>query len=321
MRLDVLVLAVLANTAPAGEPLREALLVTDPREGLFEVYDSQSGEKIARVKSARTAQSLVVDGERAYAGVDTAEGPAGALAVLNLRSLAADRIDLGDHRRPSALASDGNGRLWLACDGDESLLLLDPAGRGVVASVPMGSARVRDLVVTPDGAKVYAAHEDAAYLTAVDAKEPRSARRVTLPAPSGSLALSPDGRILYAADKAKPLVYVLDTARDEVLKSVPLAAVARRIGVSADGRHVVVTSDAPKTIEVLDASTLVSRGQIRTGDLPARLAFHPSKPIVYVAGARNATLAVVNLERLKVVKRFNAGTGAGGLAFAWLPRR
>jgi YVTN family beta-propeller protein len=133
---------------------------------------------------------LTVDekGERAYVALHTA----GTLAVVDLRTgKVLHEIAVG--AGPSAVVL-GKDTAWVACEADDSLVAVDPARAAVRRRVPIGQSP-RDLVVTPDGSRVYVAcHDEGLYCYQVaSGKVEKEFARYGLE----RVLLAPDAREIY----------------------------------------------------------------------------------------------------------------------------
>lgn len=106
------------------------------------------------------------------------------------------------------------------------------------------------LVVTPDGAKAYVAHEREPILTVIDTASDRVLREIPFDGPHGrseeplALAIDPEGRHVFLVDSRRDAILCFDTTSDTELPALPVPFGARRIAFDFTGgnRRLHVTS-------------------------------------------------------------------------------
>jgi PQQ-dependent catabolism-associated beta-propeller protein len=169
--------------------------------------------------------------------------------------------------------------------------------------------------VSPDGARIYAANEDAGTATILDRRS--GAALATLPVgiePEG-VAVSPDGRWVYVAAETSNTVSVIDTAGDSIVSSFLVDVRPRGIAFTPDGREAYVTNEVSGTVSVVDVSTHAVVGSI---ELP-----FASKPVgvavssdgrVYVASGGQASVFLLARDSRSVVGRIPVGDRPWGVA-------
>lgn len=225
----------------------------------------------------------------------------------------------------AAISADGR-HLYLASFGSDAILALEVAPGGT-ALTPVdlyvdgvggvdGLAGVQDLVVSPDGAFVYAAGQFDDVVTRF-ARDPATGALTwldTLAAPRPlHIAQSRDGRHLYVtAGGSSLLAFARDPAsgaltqvdvETEGVGGVTGLAVPIAVAVSGDGRSVYVTDRAgprlaafardPATGTLTWFETYDQGGM----DEPFAVAVEASGGHVYVAGALDGTVAVYRRDR------------------------
>jgi YVTN family beta-propeller protein len=102
--------------------------------------------------------------------------------------------------------------------------------------------RPQDMVVSPDGAVLYAANEDG-RLDAIRLDTGRSLARVNLGSTAISLALSPDGAVLYAGLVFAGRVAVVDRSTLRVTSSIVTHGKPRRIAFAAAGHAAFIANE------------------------------------------------------------------------------
>lgn len=304
--MGALVLAALAGWWPrtvAVRPPAERLLVLDLRDhalALISTRDARITSSIALPGGPHEAV-LLADGR-----VVVSLEQSGALAIVDLRSGAVARRDMGG--LPHGLALDGD-TLYVT-DRDRDLVRRlrvdsgDPAQWPELAALPGGGwphalvfsegrlivAAARDNTIWIDGAAVPAPDVP----ETVDAS-PRTGQIVT----AGSM----DGAVrVYARDGG-------------VVASYPIGGRPVRVRIAPDGETVAVALSAAGAV------ALIAHGEVRTvrvGGAPDGLAFSADGAWLYASDIASGALSAVRLRDDRVVPLLDAGTSGGSVLL--LPR-
>ncbi|HVF36040.1 MAG TPA: Ig-like domain-containing protein, partial [Candidatus Saccharimonadia bacterium] len=171
---------------------------------------------------------------------------------------------------PRSIARAAGGQLWIACEGDDTLRVLDETTLAEIARIPAGyGAAPVAVVASASGDRVYAAFAGPRQIVQYEAATRAELARITLEASPRALALSGDGNTLFATR----FVSDLDDARVWRFGTAPLAAnggttIARFGGAlnpdtSATGRG-VANHLAGVALAPLDGSVWVAANKANT---------------------------------------------------------
>jgi YVTN family beta-propeller protein len=99
--------------------------------------------------------------------------------------------------------------------------VIDMAEMRVVKSEPTGGSRPVDVVLTPDGSRLYVSHGQSGEVRVLDS----ASLKVLAVIPTGPrtwwTALSPDARFLYATVGRANELAVIDTSSNTVIARIP----------------------------------------------------------------------------------------------------
>ena len=142
-----------------------------------------------------------------------------------------------------------------------------------------------------------------------------------------AIAVTPHGQVWVGSNSGDE-VHVVDPASGETLARLPAIRFPIRVEATPDGSRVLVTNVVGNALQVFDARTReqlgvvsldVDDGQTAAGQRTAApIGTLPAPDGRHVFVALNATgqVAVVDLERLEVVRYLDVGPGPDGLGFA-----
>jgi YVTN family beta-propeller protein len=144
--------------------------------------------------------------------------------------------------------------LWVVNPDADSVTVIDPATRAVVAEVPLGPTptvaadgryeppvKPRALAILPDDSKVYVAAQTANAIFVVDARSRRVLGSIPVAAAPVGVVAAPDGSAVYAVSHEAAVVTKIDPKKDAVVATLPVAEHPWGASISADGRTLYVS--------------------------------------------------------------------------------
>lgn len=193
----------------------------------------------------------------------------------------------------------------------DAVTVIDPKAGTVVATHPL-AASVRDLVVSPDGRRVYVARTgaDGADVAVIDTVTGRvttivlGTRRVST---AEAITVSRDGTRVYVAtaDHIGGELVAIDTRDHRVVGSCTFVAPIRGIAVSPDGATVFVAgydTAVGAHVEIVDARTCSVTGTVAVGGSVTQLMLSVDGDRAYVVnGDQIAVMCTATSELIDTV--------------------
>jgi YVTN family beta-propeller protein len=135
-------------------------------------------------------------------------------------------------------------RIYVVCEGNDSVLALDTRTRRVVARVKVGR-KPRGLAISPDGTALYVSNSWSDTVSEIDTGSLRVRR--TLKAGWGPVGLTTDrrGKFLYVANSVGNDVSLFDLTTGAEIKRFMTQRYPEQILLSRDGRRVYVSNILP----------------------------------------------------------------------------
>jgi len=298
---------------------RELLLLTVKETVSLNAVDPATGEIVAVVPVGEPdvakphELTLSADGRLAFVSLYGSSDygrnvPANRIAVVDLARMACTgHIDLGLYKGPHALATDGEGKIWVTVDPNRCVLVIDPATRAIERTIWLETP-AHFLALAPDRRTIYFSAKEYPVITEVDIASKAIVARIALPVGAQGIRVSTDGGLLYVGDFHRPLLHVIDCRARRVIATHPLTGVPGWPFTTPDGRYVVVTTyDEPADmgfVEILEAGDLGRRRVVAVAAEP----FHA----LAARDGRHLYVALANGE----VPRLSLAAGAlapGGL--------
>src|SRR5262249_41377319 len=109
------------------------------------------------------------------------------------------------------------------------------------------------LAVSPDGARLYVANEDAAQVSVVDLATGTVVTTVKIGDEPEGVTIRPDGKVVYVTSEEDGAVFAIDTATNKQVGRIPVGPRPRSMAFLPDGSRGYVTLENDGAIAVVDA--------------------------------------------------------------------
>ena len=329
MRRTLLLLSYvsLASAASLNHPTgNQGVLMVDKFGAKIRFFDPKTLTEISNIDVGKNPHDFVLtaDHKTAYVPIygegiyNRNTNPGHEIAVIDVagRKLAGT-IDLAPYKSPHGIQIDNAGKIYVVCDMDRKLLVIDPKTRKVEASIDTdGTAHW--VGILPDASKAYTTNKaDRLFISVIDLKTRKMVGRI--PAPNGTegIAVSPDGKRVVAMEQQKGAMLVIDPKTDTAERiEVPGTTRGYKAYYSPDGKWFITMSTADKLISIYDAANL--RGapkNLPSGKDPMGFAFSADGKTLLVANHGDGSVSVVDLAKQEVVRSFAAGTAIETLTY------
>jgi DNA-binding beta-propeller fold protein YncE len=246
--------------------------------------------------------------------------PGHTIAIIDLPTRRmVGSIDVSPYRAPHGMQVDASGRLYVACDLDHKVLVIDPASRHIEAAIDAGEAG-HWIALAPEEARIYvSAHGTKPFVSVIDVHARRVIDRIPIEHGTMGITASPDGRTVLAADAARPILHIISTRTDREIGQVRVQDYERglyKVFYSPDGRY-VLTCLPTGQINIFNAADL---------EAPQRVVHSPGTALMgfaFSADGRSAltgnhgqgTVSRIDLATGRITDTFAAGKGVETLAY------
>ena len=317
-----------------------ALLVVTKQSHALAIVDAATLTVVARVPIGEDPHEVIVgpDGVTAYVSI-YGEMSLHTLAVVDLvHKKALPAIDISPLRGAHGLArGDGasEGKIWFTAGGSKALGVLDPATGKLESVLGVGQENTHLVWVSQDGAKVVASNAGSGTMSVFDrithtpvmvtGAPPAPASYTTLDwkqtlvadgMGTEGFAVSPDEKEIWAGAADGSITIInLDTEKVDATL-MPVVAGANRLAFTPDGKLVLETAHTGKDLVVFDAKTRAVVKRIPIEERGASgIQVQPDGRRAFVSCPRDHYVAVVDLQRLEMVAKIDAGREPDGLAW------
>jgi YVTN family beta-propeller protein len=220
-----------------------------------------------------------------------------SVMVINCRQHIVARIPITRPAKSLVMDADGNQLFVIGYDG--SVLVINT---GDHISQTFWDGCASDVVVSPDGRHLYAAHKqvtDGESGGAISVIDIACATIVaTVPVHSvAALAISPDGSRLYAVSYDQCGYYqypagwltIIDTASHDTVKTISIGVCPETVTTSPDGTYLYITHYDTCSVSAVNLTT-DSTTTVAVPDTPLAVVFTPDSAYAYVRNVHSITL-------------------------------
>jgi DNA-binding beta-propeller fold protein YncE len=337
MRKSLSSICVAALVVVSGTAARAELNHPTGTKGLFLVdklgthvrfFDPVTYQEISSIELPKAPHDFVFSADHKLAYVPIYgtgvygknPSPGHEIAIIDLEARkVTGMIDVAPYRAPHGIQIDKQGTLYVTCDLDRKVLVIDPKTHAIRDTMDTEGTG-HWISMLPDASKIYVANKnDKPFITVLDVKTRKIVARV--PAPNGvqGIAASPDGKRVVAIDFTDPVLIVIDPKTDTVIDRIALknqTKGAYKVYFSPDGAKLLTMSDAAGLINIFDATNLKGEQKVLTvGKDPMGFAFSADGKTALVANHGDGSVSIVDLQAGVITGNFHGGTGIETLAW------
>ncbi len=209
-----------------------------------------------------------------------------------------------------------SGRLYIAHMNADQLVVFDTSKRQVVANLD-GFRRVHGVTAAPELHRLYASVTGNHQVAAVDTESLKilgTAGPITYP---DGLAYAPKQNKVFVSDEHGGVDAVIDATSNKLIANIPLGGGAGNTVYDSISGHILVAVHGLNLLAVIDPATnqIISRIPLAGIKNPHGIALDTGGHIAFIAGEENHSLAMVDLQTMKVLSTYQVGEDPDVLAY------
>ena len=311
-----------------------SLLVLSKSDTTLSIVDPVTLKVLARMPSGPDPHEVVASADGKFAYVSNYGG--GAYNTITVVDLVARKtlapIDLGALRGPHGLMFVG-GKVWFTAEAGKVIGSYDPATQKIDLVLGTGQNRTHMIWVSDDLKRLITSNVSSATMTIIDKSAGGGGRGPGRGAPGGDweetvvpvgrgaegFDVAPGEKELWAANAQDGTISILDLTGKRVSDTLDVSVKgANRLKFTPDGKLVLVSTLGGPELTILDAATRKVVKRVKIGSGAAGIEMNPDGSRAYVACTPDNYVVVVDLKKLDVTERFDAGKQPDGMAWAAL---
>jgi DNA-binding beta-propeller fold protein YncE len=208
------------------------------------------------------------------------------------------------------------GTLYIAHMNADHLVIFDTGTRKVLANIG-GFSRVHGVLAVPEIEKLFASVTGDHEVAAFDTKTLRTVAKVgPINYPDG-IAYAPEAKRIFVSDEHGNTDAVIDAQTYNLIKKIPLEGGAGNTVYDSAAKRILVAVHEKNEIASIDPQKLeiIGRYPVTGVKEPHGIALDTANRLAFVAGAGNHTLALVDLNTMKVLATYPVGDDPDVLSF------
>jgi DNA-binding beta-propeller fold protein YncE len=209
-----------------------------------------------------------------------------------------------------------NGRLYIAHMNADQLVVFDTQKRQVVANLD-GFKRVHGVIAVPEIGRVFASATGNHEMNAVDTSTLKIVGQAgPINYPDG-LAYSPSTKRVFVSDEHGGVDAVVDAQTNKLISSIPLGGGAGNTMYDAGSGHILVAVHGVNELVSIDPAAMKIMGRYKLPGIenPHGIAIDQANRLAFIAGEENHSLAVFDLNAMKLLSVHQVGEDPDVLAF------
>ncbi|MBI3782799.1 MAG: YncE family protein [Deltaproteobacteria bacterium] len=177
--------------------------------------------------------------------------------------------------------------------------VIDTATSTVSNPIPIFSANMQFIAVSPDGTTAYVGNYagavagiDSGSVTVINTITNTVVTSIPVPGNGFGIAVTPNGSKAYVANwNTPPTVSVIDTATKALIRTIPVTNGPFEVAITPDGTRAYVSASP---VAVIDTATDSVVATVAVGDTPRGLAISPDGARAYVANYSTTTVSIID---------------------------
>lgn len=313
-----MLLLIAAGALAAGRS-GPVVLMLNKSDDTVTFVDPKSLEILGKAPTGVGPHEVAVDaaGEFAYIANYGRQTPGGDLSIIDVRARkAAGRIDLGKKCRPHGLAfGPGDRELWVTCEVDQVVMVVDVKNRKVLRTYPTGQDVTHMIVLTPDGRQAFTANMGSNTVTVIDSRTGKVSQIQVGDGPEG-IDITPNGKEVWVSHRNGGDLSIISTETHEILQTIQVGNFPIRVKITPDGQRALVSNMRGGDVAVFDTSTRKLVKRIALEEAPIGVLITPDGKTGFVANTAANAVTVLDLKTLKVAGTVKPGKEPDGLGWA-----
>ncbi len=216
-------------------------------------------------------------------------------------------------------------RLYVSDESGGNVVIVDPAGAKVIATIAVGR-RPRGIAVSADGKRLYVAlsgspnggpNVDESKLPppdrrfdgigVVDLQSQKTINTFPSNADPETFAISHDGKTLYTSNEDTGMLSAIDLVSGTIRATVTVGSEPEGVAVSPDDRIVYTACETSNAVFAVDAKTMKVVATIPTAARPRSVLLSTSSHTGYVTDEIGTALTIFSTADYKVLKTISLG--------------
>jgi DNA-binding beta-propeller fold protein YncE len=316
----MLLAGVVRSQAPAD--LSGTLIVLNKSGNDATFIDLESGDVVATLPTGNNPHELVVTDDGRWAiGTDYSVG--NSLTVFDVENLSVARtIDLSEHPMPHGiLLMPGQESVIVTTEGSNEVLIIDFHAGRIEEVIETGQPGSHMVAMSSDGSLAVTANTRGNSASVIDLEAGETVRILDMPPQPEAIGANPAQFDVWVGSNSEGTVSLIDLDDGDILRQLSGFSWPYRILFTRDQRYVVIPDPRGQVMRVFDAASGEEHGSLEfPGGAPQGVTLHPDDRTLFLSLSGDDRVAVVDIERMRVLAEYEVGNGPDGIGYSPLIR-
>lgn len=209
-----------------------------------------------------------------------------------------------------------SGLLYISHMNADQLVVFDTANREVIHNLD-GFKRVHGVLAVPELSRVFASATGEHAVGVIDSKTFHTRAKVGPISYPDGMAYAPVVKRVFVSDEHGDSEAVIDATKNTLIAIIPLGGGAGNTVYDPGSGHILVAVHGVNELVVVDPASarIIGHFPLHGIDNPHGIALDTLHRLAFVAGEENHSLAVVDLDTMKMLFSYQVGDDPDVLAF------
>jgi len=198
---------------------------------------------------------------------------------------------------------------------DNTITPVDPVTHAFGVPIPVG-ANPRDLVLSPDGRRVYVSDQSEQAVSVVNTDTESVEATVPVAGSPWGIRVTPDGKTIWVSLTSNNAVQPIDATSLVAGKPVPVGDQPGGLAITPNGALLLVANLRSNDVTPVDLRSQTPRDPIPVGAHPRNIAVAPDSRTAYVTNSGANSVTAIDLVTLQATHDVTVGISPRGLAFS-----
>lgn len=302
------------------------LLVGNVSSNTISFFDEATLKPLGEVEAGTTPHEIAITPDKQFALVSNfgdvnGRKPGDKLILIDLaKKKAVQTIQLEKGSRPHGVKFISNTQALVTAQGIHALLLVDIVENKVVKALTVPNSSFHLMALDSANQFAYVSNMDSGNVNKIDLRTFTSIAETNIGEESECVVLTPDENLLLVTNRKDNRVAVLRSKDLSKVKYISTELGPVRVALFNHGQSAAVSNSLRGSIQVIDLATFnISDGFSSTEHglpmtVPINILVRADQATAYVTDNFANEVALMDLQKKKLIKTFKAGHKPDGLA-------
>jgi DNA-binding beta-propeller fold protein YncE len=313
------------------------LIVLNKSDDTVDFIKLSNGESLATLPTGDGPHEVAVSPNQKIAIVTNygrKNWPGNSLTVINIPEKKVLKTILLDFKAPHGIQFINENQLLVTCEEDQKLVVVNWKTGKVEKNINTGQKTSHMVAYCPRYERAFVTNIRSGSVSVINIKNGILEKIIPTGNGAEGITLSADQSEVWITNRADNTISILDTESLILKTTLTSEAFPIRAKASADGKFILVSNAKTGALTIFNATDKTLHKTISmevtakekeasrlfqdfdNSPVPVGILIPPNQKLAYVANTNADVITVIDLQKMKIVKRLTAGREPDGLGFS-----